>query len=407
METTPPGNRRRARARRRLRPRALAKLAKLAALAGWAGAGGHLGGGGPLLPPPAAGKPLVFENGKDVFGRLADCRACHFLLNNLRAGLQPRLERMLEKDRVRKAGNTPAARRVDFGKYDTAISDAVVGACNFMGTFEVPELRKVCRRTVEDHEDGLVDLWARWAKLGPAEREGWNWNEAVCLELTGLCPPDLGRRRLAEFDDDGSGQAAEDKRYRSEPVPATEAEALQGHVHKLVAVGFSDVVFGDKANDLLIYFAFPAAHPAFHAAFWPTFAKLADLLAERGASPKGVKLMTVDAELNDVPPPYGPSIDGPKVLLVTPKKKTSPVFMTRLDEGNVPMYDLLYMIARSSKNEGVARAAVDLMKETDHDTLYKGGAGAGRARPLDDATPAVDPTVPAATPLAGGAREEL
>jgi len=108
------------------------------------------------------------------------------------------------------------------------------------------------------------DLRCRWVQLASAGNESdWSWNFEVCwiaglpietlmerCPLTrrpkvchqathGACPQDLARRPLSDFADDGSG--AQDRTYRSEPVPAPGTrrdgilKAVAGNFHELVA----------------------------------------------------------------------------------------------------------------------------------------------------------------------------
>ena len=74
----------------------------------------------------------------------------------------------------------------------------------------------------------------------PLERCPLTRRPKVCHQAThGACPQDLARRPLSDFADDGSG--AQDRTYRSEPVPAPGTrrdgilKAVAGNFHELVA----------------------------------------------------------------------------------------------------------------------------------------------------------------------------
>ena len=311
---------------------------------------------------------MVFENGKDVFGREPECRACHLLLGSFRAQLAPALERILEAERERRGRGDPASRRNDFGKLDEAISQAVPRACHTQAIFRQRDARRRCLRLVEDHEDDLIDLFGRWTTAGG----GWetvHWNEEVCYKLTSSCPASLGLRRLEEFDDDGSaGGGGGDRTYRTEPPPR-HGEDREGNVRKAVASNFYSTVVQEDRRDHLVYFAFPSREVRFHSSLWPKFAGLADRLAAEGLQ-RDLELVKVDAEWNDVPPPYGDGIEGPTLVYYPAGAKSTPVYMTNPDpQGRIPLYDLLYFILTASRSQGLAAFAARIIQEGG-DELY-------------------------------------
>jgi hypothetical protein len=309
----------------------------------------------------------VFENGKDVFGREPACRACHLLLGSFRAQLAPEVERLLESERARRARGDPASRRNDFGKLDAAISQAVPRACHTQAIFGQRDARRRCLRLVEDHEDDLIDLFGRWA-AGGGGWENVRWNEEVCLKMARACPEALGLRPLEEFDDDGAGGGG-DRTYRTEPPPR-HGEDREGNVRKVVASNFYATVVQEEKRDHMVYFAFPSREPGFHRAAWPKFTDLADRLAAEDLL-RDLELAKVDAEWNDVPPPYGDGIDGPTLVYYPAGAKSTPVYMTNPDpRGRIPLYDLLYFILTATRSKTLATFAARAVQQAGSDALY-------------------------------------
>lgn len=317
----------------------------------------------------------TFAGGKDVFGRSPRCRTCHAVLNSLNARLVPALMKIRSKEERRQAGGGADSRAVRYGVYEEAIEAYVQGACSTQDLWHAKETRKQCEAMMEDHEDDIASAYSRWLKKGaPAEEDGWSWNWEVCLKATESCGEELAMHALAEFDDDGSGAA--ERRYRSEPAP--EPGETRDGLAPVTAGTFFDAVVAPDHVDVLVYFAYPNGKDeatkfgdAFHRRIVPA---LRTAQAMFDADPKyprgGFKTVVVDAELNDVPPPYSFGGKTPTLCLYPAGNKGWPRYISDTDEGRMTPHDVLFFVMNTA-SAPAAEKARQLMTETDRETLYR------------------------------------
>jgi len=326
----------------------------------------------------------TFAGGKDVFGRPPSCQACHMLLANFEGALLPKLRTTIAADRKRREGRGSSARRQDFGVIEGVVEEVVSGGCMFAATYHKPRVRRACEELLEEHEEGLVQAYYRWAKAVAAEEtvEGeervtrrWAWNYEVCYRATeGACPEELALRDLNDFEDDGSGEM--ERTYRSEPAftGAARWDGPSGGLLKTTAAKFHDDCVADESKDCLAYAALPTRAPEFHAALMPALRSLADLVRTNRTFAKAFTVCIVDAEHNDVPPPYGEGITGAQLVLFPAQQKRTPRFLTEDADGELALFDLLSFIARAGGGEVAVAAAARLLvgpDALDEHSLYK------------------------------------
>jgi hypothetical protein len=139
-----------------------------------------------------------------------------------------------------------------------------------------------------------------------------------------------------------------------------------GGLEHFVSSDFAKRAIGGKghagdadATDVLVYFAFPRRNPFKHAAALDTFQVVSNKVAKttrvnkkrekakggaaksnsnsrgppRGSKPT-VVFAVLDAERNEVPHPWGASVDGPSVVLYPAGNKEKPRLLPFRDNGN-------------------------------------------------------------------------
>ena len=320
-------------------------------------------------PLDAPAETPLFAGGKDVFGRPPKCRTCHLMVNSLNARLLPSLLKIKEKEEKRRGGTDSASRRVEYGLYEDTIEQFVTAACTTQDLWHLKDVRKNCMAIMEKHEDEILSAYSRWLKKGAPESRGmdsaWSWNWEVCYKATDACSEELAMHALAEFDDDGSGAA--DRRYRSEPVPppGTRRDGLL----QVVAGAFYDAVVKDDAVDALVYTAFPNGG-SFHAFIMPALITVQQLY-DSDPKLKGTFVVgMVDAENNDVPPPYGTGTKTPTLCLYPAGNKGWPRYISDHNDGQLTVYDVLYFVMNTSSRRA-SSAAHRFMSELPKEVLYR------------------------------------
>ena len=312
-------------------------------------------------PLDAPTEAPIFANGKDVFGRDARCRTCHALLNTLNPRLVPALLKIKAKETRRMDGGGADSRAVKYGVYDDTIETYVQSACTTQDLWHSKETRKQCERIMEEHEDDVSAAYTRWVRRGAPEREdeSWSWNWEVCRKATMSCSEVLGMHALSEFDDDGSG--ASERKYRSEPVPVVGTEDNDGLL-KVVAGSFFDVVVKDPSVDVLVYTAFPNQHyGTFHRYMLPALMTVKHLFQNEKI--ETFRIAAVDAEHNDVPPPYGTGTTRPTLCLYPANNKGWPRYISDTNDGELTPRDVLFFILNTA-SVTVSEAAKELMSTT-------------------------------------------
>ena len=207
-----------------------------------------------------------------------------------------------EEEERRLGGGGADSRAVRYGLFEETIERYVQGACATQELWHSRETRKHCEGIMEAHEDELATAYTRWLKKGaPEETDGWSWNWEVCYKATQSCAEELAMHALSEFDDDGSG--ASERKYRSEPIP--ELGAKREGLYHLVAGAFYDAVVKDDTVDVLVYTAFPNADGGDFLVDPSRIGRRAGALRREPDRAGAFRVAMIDAELNDVPPPYG------------------------------------------------------------------------------------------------------
>lgn len=327
-------------------------------------------------PLDAPAEAPLFANGKDVFGRSPRCRVCHALLNSLNSRMVPELLKIKAKEERRLGGGGADSRAVRYGLFEETIERYVQGACATQELWHSRETRKHCEGIMEAHEDELATAYTRWLKKGaPEETDGWSWNWEVCYKATQSCAEELAMHALSEFDDDGSG--ASERKYRSEPIP--ELGAKREGLYHLVAGAFYDAVVKDDTVDVLVYTAFPNADGGdFHRWILPGLVAVQELFDANPTAPGAFRVAMIDAELNDVPPPYGTGSKDPTLCLYPAGNKGWPRFISDVHEGQLTPHEILFFVMntasaatsdRARKLMEAAPSEVTQAKAWEHDDL--------------------------------------
>ena len=184
-------------------------------------------------------------------------------------------------------------------------------------------------------------------------------------------PPRGNPQRKAQlFGQDGIKRDPKDtrdtapKRMTQRPIPRPPVGS--GGLEHFVSSDFAKRAIGGKghagdadATDVLVYFAFPRRNPFKHAAALDTFQVVSNKVAKttrvnkkrekakggaaksnsnsrgppRGSKPT-VVFAVLDAERNEVPHPWGASVDGPSVVLYPAGNKEKPRLLPFRDNGN-------------------------------------------------------------------------
>ena len=317
-------------------------------------------------PIDAPAEAPRFANGKDVFGRDARCRTCHALLNTLNPRLVPALLKIKAAEARRVGGGGADSRAVKYGVYEETIETYVQSACTTQDLWHSKETRKQCEAIMELHEDELSAAYTRWVRKGAPEREdqGWSWNWEVCRKATRSCSEALAMHVLSEFDDDGSG--ASERKYRSEPVPPAGTVNGDGLL-TVVAGSFHDVCVADPSVDVLVYVSLPNQHEGtFHEFAVPALLAVKKLFENSG---NAFEIAAVDAEHNDVPPPYGtPGTSLPTLCLYPAMNKGWPRYISETNDGKLTVRDVLFFIMNTG-SAGLSATAKALLAATPADVL--------------------------------------
>ena len=327
-------------------------------------------------PLDAPSETPLFAGGKDVFGRPPKCRTCHLLVNSLNARLLPALLRIKAKEEKRLGGSDSASRRVEYGLYEDTIEQYMSSACTTQDLWHMKDVRKHCEKMMEKHEDAVLGAYSRWLKKGAPDSRGanndaWSWNWEVCYKATQACSEELAMHALAEFDDDGSGAA--ERKYRSEPVPPPGTLHPDGLLH-VVAGSFYDVLVKNDGVDALVYTAFPNAAGGgggeFHWSLVPALVKVQELFDADPALKGTFVVGMVDAEHNDVPPPYGTGTKTPTLCMYPAGNKGWPRYISDMNDGQLTTYDVLYFVMNTASRRA-SMAAHNLMSSLPSDVLHR------------------------------------
>jgi|Transcript_1036 hypothetical protein len=312
----------------------------------------------------------LFVDGKDVFGRTPRCRTCHVLMDNLNARLLPLLKNLkaIESRRVR--GNDAASRRYDYGLYEDVIESHVQSACRMNELWHKRDSRRECEIILDNHGEDLVFAFTRWLRRGMpdegrAETTDWSWNWEVCYKATHSCSEELSMHILAEFSDDGSGQA--ERKYRSEPNPPKNSK--KHGLFNAVASNFYEVFIDDADVDAIAYVAFPESRHAFHQSLMPALMKVQESFDKNPKGQGWLRIGVVDAELNDIPPPYGTGKSQPTLCVYAAGVKNWPRYITDDNEGMLTVHDLLYFIMNTCSKR-VSETARELLRDLSYEFLH-------------------------------------
>mmetsp|Transcript_35535 Transcript_35535/g.87394 ORF Transcript_35535/g.87394 Transcript_35535/m.87394 type:complete len:365 (-) Transcript_35535:112-1206(-) len=311
----------------------------------------------------------LFAGGKDVFGRTPRCRTCHMVVNSINQRLVPALLKMKAKEEKRFARGDAASRRIDYGVYTETVEQFINNACTTQDLFHIKTVRRNCQEMMEEHEEEVNAVYSRWIKKGAPDfhqgaASGWSWNWEVCYKATQSCSEELAMHALEEFDDDGSG--ASERKYRSEPVPSVGTK--RDGLYQVVAGSFFDVLVKDDAVDTLAYVGFPNKG-RFHGHIMPALAKVQELFEQNATLRGTVMVGMVDAEMNDVPPPYGTDTKTPTLCLYPAGNKGWPRYISDLNDGQLTVYDVLFFMKNTS-SQRTARVAMAFMLELPDHVLH-------------------------------------
>ena len=317
-----------------------------------------------------AGAP-IFVGGKDVFGRPIRCRTCHVLLNNLNARLLPLLKKVKAREDRRKSGGGAASRRHEYGLYDELIQSHLQAACTMSDIWHTKDIRRHCEYIIDSYEDELAATYISWLKQSTPEDttfdlNSWSWNWEVCYKVTQSCPEDLAMHDLAEFEDDGSGKA--ERKYRSEPIPAR-GKTREG-IYLAVAGNFYEFFVENAEVDTLAYVALPSfSGGAFHRAIMPSLIKVQELFDGNPGTRGWVMIGMVDAELNDVPPPYGTDQMHPTLCVYAAGQKNLPKYISDYNNGRLTVHDILYFMMNTCSKR-VSEKSREFLSTVPRTTLH-------------------------------------
>ena len=149
---------------------------------------------------------------------------------------------------------------------------------------------------------------------------------------------------------------------------------MDGALQRLVGATFYDAVAGSGKADFLAFIAYPQAEAALHSRLMPRLQAAAAAMRANGTAQAGFGV--IDAEENDVPPPYGAGITRASLVLYPAGAKRTPKYATDMGDGALTLYDILYFIASTAGSRPTAEVAVHLMTALSQEQLY--------AKPSDD-----------------------
>jgi hypothetical protein len=89
-------------------------------------------------------------------------------------------------------------------------------------------------------------------------------------------------------------------------------------------------------------------------------------------NPKGqgwLRIGVVDAELNDIPPPYGTGKSQPTLCVYAAGVKNWPRYITDDNEGMLTVHDLLYFIMNTCSKR-VSETARELLRDLSYEFLH-------------------------------------
>jgi hypothetical protein len=236
-------------------------------------------------------------------------------------------------------------------------------------------LRKACRAAMEKYEDGVVNLYYKHAL---SMRSGDEDDDSLGGKLCGRagvvdagCEDEVAAlsirellaieevARLVDRDETHPAYRAPNtaQKYRSEPE---EDKERRGVVSRITASDFYKRVIIDRKRDALVYFAYPSLAPEFDFAYEQTHAIVAEYMEDTD-----LLVGTLNAELNDVPPPYNSWAKTPNVLLYLANRKENPRWIPlRTAAGEYmtgdsapTLADVLTMISKRSENTATKKAA--------------------------------------------------
>jgi hypothetical protein len=293
------------------------------------------------------------------------------LVSNLNVRLIPLLKTIKAREERRMSGTDAASRRHEYGLYDELIQSHVQGACTISDLWHNKDVRGHCEIILESHEDDLAMTYMSWLKQGAPDDaklgdNSWSWNWEVCYKATQSCSEDFAMHDLAEFEDDGSGKL--ERRYRSEPIPL-KGSKREGIYHA-VAGNFFEIFIENAEVDSLAYVAFPSySEGAFHRALMPAMVKVHELFEENPATRGRVTIGMVDAELNDVPPPYATDQVHPTLCVYAAGQKNLPKYISDDNDGMMTVYDILYFMMNTCSKR-VSETAHELLQTISRETIY-------------------------------------
>merc|ERR1712060_352934 len=121
-------------------------------------------------------------------------------------------------------------------------------------------------------------------------------------------------------------------------------------------------------GDVVVYYAYLKAHQEHNDHAMLALSRAAWLLsANRTHGVDQVKICRINADQNDVPPPWGHLIDKPVVVLYPMGQKEVPRYMNGDEDGLISTYDVLHFIMGAGHNNKAREWIVHL--------LYYGAGG--------------------------------
>ena len=226
------------------------------------------------------------------------CTACIRLVANLQdaQGLVPML---------RSAVTLAKTTKPELGALDALAEEYVIErGCKWYATWNNLTIRKACLHITEEHGESLVEKITRWATK---ERPDSELLGALCSKAVRAC----STKDLVAY----KGMHPKDKQYRSERPPEG---ANDGPEFTAVAETLNAVVTEIGVETLLyVYFTGSARH----AKLAPRYRQLAQLVAKQAGRPSQLRIATIDARKNEIPPPHGLDIHDDAIVLYPARQK--------------------------------------------------------------------------------------
>ena len=227
----------------------------------------------------------------------AYCTACIRLVANLQdgQGVVPML---------RAAVARAATHRPELGALDALAEEYVIErGCKWYATWNNLTIRKACLHITEEHGESLVDKITRWASKGRPDSELLG---ALCSKAVRAC----STKDLVGY----KGMQPAGKQYRSERPPEG---ANDGPEFVTVAETLHSTLT-ERGTDTLLYLYFTGSKR--HAKLAPRYRQLAQLVAKQSGRPTQLRLATIDARRNEIPPPHGLDIAEDAIVLSPPPR---------------------------------------------------------------------------------------